>query len=159
MWPPGGPGSLLPATLIPSFSLEDALEEWEGALEISFPSPVYGEGDQGLESTQFKFLEQEQVQKPSKDLEDFPEHGKYPCPLGPGSGPQQQVPPYSTQPRFPIITRPLSAPRYNLACRQTTPKLPTCNLRNGLPVPKLHLSLHRQNAGVQRFRGTVLEGK
>lgn len=66
-----GPRNLLPAMLVPSFSLEDALEEWEGALEILFPSPVYGEGDKSLKSTQLKFLELEQVQRPSKDLEAF----------------------------------------------------------------------------------------
>lgn len=72
MWTADGSGNLLPATLLPSFSLEDALEEWEGALAISCPSLGYGEGDQGLKSTQLKFLEPEQSQRPSKDPEAFP---------------------------------------------------------------------------------------
>lgn len=58
--------------------------------------------------------------------------------------------PYSTQPHFPIITPPPLTPRCDLACQRTTPVPPRCNLRNGLPIPKLDLSLHRQ---VQGFRG------
>lgn len=56
VWTPDGPRNPLPAMLVLSSSLEDALGEWEGALDISFPHPVYREGDQGLKSTQLKFL-------------------------------------------------------------------------------------------------------
>ena len=117
-----GPRNLLPAMLVPSFSPEDALDEWEGALEISFPSPVYGEGDQSLKSTQLKFLELEQVQRPSKDLEAFLWHGK--CPLPPCAWVHSSMP---------HLFQPASLSH----CHSTTPVPPSYNLINGMPIPKL----------------------